>query len=434
MESKNLKRTLTLFPCIMIVVSSVIGSGIFTVPGQIMAVAKGSGPNFLAWIIAGICAFLMANVYIELAPAMPQAGGAYVYLRKAFGDQVAFFYGWGKMVNEVAVMALFSLAITNYLSFFFTLTSIQAKIIGTILLLFGATVSIRGTKQGAFVTTSFTIGKLLGIGLVIVGGVFAIRFANFQPVVDTSAGWSTSFSAAVPAFFAFGGYYQLCNMSEEIKDPKKTLPKALLIGISIIVGVYMLLTFVCVGVLGVEQLANSDKSVALAAQTIFGNIGGSIVAICAIVSIFGSLNSMMMSTPRVGFSMGRDGVFLSVFGKAHQKYGTPYIATICYCAFSVILLWMGNFTTLLMMCVFIARIMDALIAISLAVLRKRQPDMERPIKMKGYPVTLILVTALTIFLAAQVPGKQILFSLLLCAIGIPVYFISSLVNKKTTKV
>ena len=114
-NNKELKRSLTLFPCVMIMITSVIGSGIFTVPNEIMLAAQGSGTIFLAWILAGLCVFLMAMVYMELGPAMPQAGGGYIYLREAFGQKFAYFYGWGKMVNEVSVIALYAMAITNYI-------------------------------------------------------------------------------------------------------------------------------------------------------------------------------------------------------------------------------------------------------------------------------------------------------------------------------
>ena len=309
-ENSGLKRTLTLFPCVMIMITSVIGSGIFTVPGEIMAAAQGSGTIFLAWVLAGICVFLMSLVYIELAPAMPQAGGAYNYLREAFGTKFAYFYGWGKMVNEVAVMALYALAVTNYLTFFFSLSPLACKITGTVIILCAAVFNIYGVKQGSAVTSGLTIAKILGLAVVILGGLFLFRGGfDFQPVVSSSAGWKGAVAAAVPAFFAFGGYNQLCYMSEEIKDAKKTLPRAILLGISCIIVIYMLLTVVCIRTLGVEGLANSDKAVAMAASAIFGSAGGAVLAICALASILASLNGMLLTTPRVAFSLARDGSF-----------------------------------------------------------------------------------------------------------------------------
>ena len=430
-ENSGLKRTLTLFPCVMIMITSVIGSGIFTVPGEIMAAAQGSGTIFLAWVLAGICVFLMSLVYIELAPAMPQAGGAYNYLREAFGTKFAYFYGWGKMVNEVAVMALYALAVTNYLTFFFSLSPLACKITGTVIILCAAVFNIYGVKQGSAVTSGLTIAKILGLAVVILGGLFLFRGGfDFQPVVSSSAGWKGAVAAAVPAFFAFGGYNQLCYMSEEIKDAKKTLPRAILLGISCIIVIYMLLTVVCIRTLGVEGLATSDKAVAMAASAIFGSAGGAVLAICALASILASLNGMLLTTPRVAFSLARDGSFPYPLAKVHPKTSTPYVAISCYALFAVLLLWLGNFTTLLGMCVFIARIMDVFVALSLAVLRKKRPDLDRPFKMIGYPVTLLIAIVLCVVFACQVPLERILLSVILCAVGVPVYFITKVVNKK----
>ena len=434
--SSQLKRQITLFPAIMIVVSAVIGSGIFSVPGEIMAKAQGSGPNFLAWIIAGICAFMMANIYLELAPAMPAAGGAYVYLRKAFGDKVSFFYGWSKMLDETSVMALFAIVIMSNVGHFWPdMPMVAEKGIGTLLLIATAALCVSGTRQNAAVTTGFTVAKLVALGMVIIGGVFVFKAINFTPVANPAAGawggWTTSFAAAVPACFAFGGYYQLCNMSEEVKNPQKTLPRALLLGIGVITAVYILMTFVSVGALGVDKLAASSAPVADVATEIFGGAGGGVVAICVIISIIGALSALMMGAPRVGFAMGRDGVFLRSFGSLQKRFGTPWVAIICYAVVAIIFLWTGSFYTLLMMNVFFGRFMDLLIAVSLWWLRRKHPEMERPLKMWGYPVTLILVIALTAFLASQIDPMQIVWALVLCAIAVPVYAIAWAWNKRS---
>lgn len=432
MENKqNLTRSLTLFPCVMIMITSVIGSGIFTVPNEIMAAAQGSGTIFVAWILAALCVILMSMVYMELAPALPQAGGGYIYLREAFGPRFAYFYGWGKLVNEVAVIALYAMAVTNYLGYFFSLSSVTCKILGTLIIVFAAVFNICGVKSGSSITSGLTIAKLLGLSIVIVGGLFILKGSqSFEPVVSESVGWGGAIAAAVPAFFAFGGYNQLCYMSEEIKEPNKTLPRAIIIGVLAIVSVYLLLTYVCIKALGVSGLESSEKAVASAASVIFGDVGGGLIAVCAIASILASINGMLLSTPRVAFSLARDGLYPYHVAKVHKKYGTPYVAICCYAGFAIILLWLGSFTVLLGMCVFIARVMDVFVAASLAVLRKKRPDLARPFKMKGYPFTLIIAIILCVVFASQVAPKKMLLSVILCAIGVPLYFITQFINKK----
>lgn len=430
-SNKQLKRTLTLFPSTMIVITSIIGSGIFTVPGTVMAAAQGSGPNLLAWIIAGVSCLLMALVYVELAPAMPAAGGPYVYLRNAYGEKTSFLYGWAVMIDHVSILALLSLAFTNYLNFFFSFSPLQCKIIAIAILTISAFINIRGVKFGAIITNGFTIAKLLALGLVILGGLFALDMINFQPVVSASAGWSTTLTAAVPAIFAFGGYNQLAYMSEEVKDPNKNIPRALLIGMVVVILFNMLLSVVCMGTISVDGLATTDKAIAVAAQNIFGNTGAVIVGIGALISIYGTISGAFMSMPRVAFTMGRDGVFPKSFGKIHPKYETPYVSICVYSAFAIILVLSGSFYTLLMMGTFIGRLLEVLVATSLVVLRKKHPEMERPLKMWGYPATIVVVILLTTTLALLVPLKEMFYGLVLASTSIPAYILFSYLRKKS---
>lgn len=191
---------------------------------------------------------------------MPQAGGGYIYLREAFGPKFAYFYGWGKMVNEVSVIALYAMAITNYIGYFFQLSPVTCKIVGTVIIVCAALFNIFGVKSGSGITSGLTVAKLLGLSVVIVGGLFLLKGSqSFEPVVSESVGWGGAIAAAVPAFFAFGGYNQLCYMSEEIKNPHKNLPRAIIIGLVSIVTVYILLTYVCIKALGVTGLAREHQ-------------------------------------------------------------------------------------------------------------------------------------------------------------------------------
>ena len=429
-EKAQLKRTLTLFPCIMIMVTSVIGGGIFTVPGEIMTIARGSGPNIVAWIVAGFAVLLMGLVYCELAPALPGAGGPAVYLREAYGDKMSFFYGWFAMLNNSAVLAVVSITFTNYLKYFIPLSAFQCKLVATAVLVLAMATNVRGVKMGATATNILTIIKLLVLGGIIVAGVFFLVPANFQPMAAADVGWSTTFSAAVPAFFAFSGYNQLTYMSEEIKNPEKTLPRAILLGIGIICLIYVLLSVVCVGTLSVDTLAASSNSVAMAAEVIFGKAGATVVSIGALISIYGLINAGFMSMPRVAFNVGRADLFPSFFGKVHPKYDTPYCAIMVYCGLSLLLMWSGSFSTLLMMVVFVGKISEFLVATSLMVLRKKRPDLVRPVKMPLYPASVILSVALTVYLAALVPVEKILWSLVFCATSVPAYLIFAYFKKR----
>lgn len=429
-NNAHLNRVLTLFPCIMIVVTSVIGGGIFTVPGEIMTIAKGSGPNLLAWVVASIFVLLVGLVYCELGTSMPRAGGPAVFLREAYGDKMSFFYGWFAMLNNTAVLAVVSVTFTNYVKYFLPLTSLQCKLISSAILLIAMYTNVRGVKMGSTSTSILTIIKLVVLGGIIVAGVFCLVPANFEPVADAEVGWSTSFAAAVPAFFAFSGYNQLTYMSEEMKEPEKTLPKAIVLGIGIICVVYILLSVVCVGTLGVDALANSSNSVAMAAEVIFGKVGGAVVSIGALISIYALINAGFMSMPRVAFNVGRDRLFPDVFAKIHPKYSTPYCSIIIYCCLALFLMWTGSFSTLLMMVVFTGKISEFLVIGSCMLLRKKKPDMPRPFKVPLYPVVPIVALILTVYLACLVPLAKILWSLVFVLSAVPAYFIFAFFRKR----
>jgi len=421
---QGLKRQLGLFSAIMILVGTVIGSGIFLTPGKVAKIAGGSGPNLVAWIIAGFGCTMFALVYAELAPMLPKAGGAYVFIREAFGDIASFLYGWSMIFGSLMpIIALLALAFVTYLSFFFPGIGVTSgRIIASILVIIVAVVNLRGVKLGAIVQNIFTVGKLTALGTVIIVGLFTMKFVNFQPLVGPG-GWSTTFAAAVPATLAFGGYYVLAYMGEEIENPKRNLPLAMIIGMLIVIVVNVLLNLVSIGNLPASQLASSTKPVADVAKVIFGPIGAGLVSVGALISIFGSLNSSMMGLPRLSFAMARDNVLFDVFGKLHPKYNTPYISILIFGAAGLFFIWTGTFMTLLLMGVFVSRSLECIVAISLIVLRHKRPELERPLKMWGYPITTILAVLITGYLVILVDPGSMLKGALLALSSIPAYFI-----------
>lgn len=423
-QKQSLKRQLGLFSATMILVGTVIGSGIFMTPGKVAAIAGGSGPNLLAWIIAGFAATMFALVYAELAPMLPKAGGAYVFIREAFGDMASFLYGWAMIFGSLMpVIALLATAFVTYLKFFFPyIDVVTGRVISSLVVLVLAYVNLRGVKQGSTVQNIFTIGKLAALGLVIVGGLFTIKGANFQPVVG-EAGWGTTFKAAVPAVLAFGGYYVLAYMSEEVENPKKNLARAMVFGMLIVIAVNVLINVVSIGNLPTDQLAGSEKPVADVAMAIFGPIGAGIVALGALVSIFGSLNSSVMGLPRLSFAMSREKLLFDFFSKIHPKYGTPYVSIIIFAVAALFFVWTGTFMSLLLMGVFVSRSLECVVAISLIVLRKKKPDLERSLKMWGYPVTTLLAVLITGYLVTLVDPKYMLQGALLALSSIPAYLI-----------
>jgi len=260
-----------------------------------------------------------------------------------------------------------------------------------------------------------------------------MKGANFTSLAPgfEKVQWNNVFTAAVPALLAFGGYYTLSYMSGEIENPKRNLPLATIIGMLIVIIVNISLNITAIGTVGFKELAGSPTPVSAAAQVIFGPGGAIIVTIGALISIFGSLNGIIMSSPHVDYAMSRDRLIFAFFGKLHPRFKTPWITLAIFCACSIVFLWTGTFMTLLLLGVFVARSLECFVALSLIILRRKKPDAERPVKMWGYPVTTVLAIAITVILVTRVDFQQIINGLLLMASSIPAYFIFKATMKKS---
>lgn len=433
-QETGLKRQIGLFGAVSILVGAVIGSGIFTTPGTVAAAAGSFGPFMIAWVLAGASGILCALVYSELAPAMPEAGGPYVYITEAFGKPGGFVYGWSMTIgNYIPLVAMLAIAFaTNLAKLIPGITDTGIKMIATAIILALMILNICGTKLGSTVANIFTVGKLLALILVIVGGFVVLSPENFTTVVPEAESASSGvLSAAFPAFLAFGGYYQLAYMAGDIKDPKKTLPKALIIGMIIVIAINILISVACVGSVGFAALAGSETPVVDAGTAIFGTAGTVIVTIGACVSIFGALNGGIMSYPRVTFSMSQHGLMFKSFGRLHSKFNTPYVPTMFICLVALIFVWTGSFSTLLAINVFAGRILECVVCLSLLVLRKKKPDLERPLKMPGYPVTTVLAIIITLAICLTCTRTQMLQSIALMATSIPAYFVFHALSKRS---
>lgn len=426
-KKTELKREMGLFASVCMLVGCVIGSGIFTTPGKIAAAAGAIGPNMLAWIIAGCSGVLCALVYAELAPAMPKAGGAYVYIDEAFGHAPSFMYGWSMVFGGLLpVIAMMATALASNIAVLFPglgLGVTGQRVIATAVIVFLATVNVFGVKGGSLVQNIFTVAKVTVLVVVIIGGLCNLKSVNFTTMTTETVQWSNSFYAAVPALTAFGGYYTLSYMSGEIKNPQRNLPLATIIGMGVVIVINMLLTVACVGSVGFANLAGSATPVSDTAQVVFGPVGGALITMGAAISIFGALNGSLMGMPRVPYSMAENNMMFPFFAKLHPKYQTPYITIIIVAVVSVFLVWTGSFMTLLMMGTFVSRLCEVAVSLSLIALRKKKPELNRPFKMWGYPITTILAAVITFILVCNVDKQQILWGLLLIATSVPAYFV-----------
>jgi len=443
----ELKRDLGLIESINIVIGILVGSGIFILPAQIFSGAQAPGLGLLAWIVAGAISIAAGLSISELAAAMPQAGGTYVYLREAYGDFWAFMQGWVSfLAYSSAITAAVAIVFTTYLGALVPLPPVLFKLAAASVVIILTLVNYFGVRFGGYIQNIFTFGKLFCIAsLVIFGFVFG-RAGNFLPIFPTDGGVMGSLAAGVvAALWAYDGWIYVAMMAEEIKNPQKNLPLALILGITIVSVIYAVFNAAMLNVLPMQEIIGAgEKAGTVMAGTLFGAIGGTLIGVGILISVFGTLNGVVMTAPRYYYAMARDNLFIAskVVGSVHPKYRTPHISLIISGLWSIVLILTGSFGQLLGLVVFVAWVFYLLSIGAVFVLRKKKPSLPRPYKVIGYPVTpIVAVLGGAWILVESFKGLQASFIkdplfgglvMLVIIAGLPVYFY--LENKKKKQV
>jgi APA family basic amino acid/polyamine antiporter len=391
-----LRRELGVFSTSLLVVGGIIGSGIFFTP-SVTAQALPSAPLVLAvWALGGVVALAGALTYAELGAMMPDAGGPYVYLREAFGKRVAFLYGW-MVLASIATGAIAAVAVgfAGYVARFVPV-AVYASLggslgIATIAIVVLTIVNYLGVKPGATVQNVMTVAKCTALGALIVGGL--VLWGRTHPVavigyVRPASPMLVALGAAfVPVLFTIGGWQQMNMVAGEVRDPERTIPRALMIGIAIVIAIYLGANLVYLHALGVDGLAVSKAAAADTASAVFGPWGATFIAIAAMISIFGFIGVAILSNSRIVYAMATDGIFLRAAGRVHPRFGSPHVAVLLIGIWSLVLLFVsrGDLGTLLSAVVFADWIFFGLGAASVFVLRRTRPDAPRPYRVRGYP-------------------------------------------------
>ena len=428
MSQTDLPRRLGLLDSLAIVVGIVIGGGIFLVP-NLVARNLGSEASILGvWLFAGIASFFGALACAELGAALPATGGQYVYLREAYGPLGGFLYGWTMfVVARTAQVSWMAVTFSLYVSYFVPLGAAASKLLGIVVILILATINYRGVSGGALVQKGFTFAKVLGL-LIIIGGALFFRGATGAAPAATIPQFSLSqFGVALIAcLLAYDGWVQVTFVAGEIRDPKRNILRALALGVGICIAIYMLANLAYLHVMSIPEIAASDHVGASAAERVLGPAGGTLVAVIILLSIVGTINGCFLTSPRIYFAQARDGLFFSKFAEVHPRFSTPAFSIVAQAIWAVVLLLSGTYETLLDYAMFALWVSYALMVAGMMLLRRKRPQLERPYRMWGYPVTpLLFVAVAAVFLGNMViekPGPSVA-GLLLIATGVPVYFV-----------
>ena len=423
----------------MLVVGGIIGSGIFLNP-SIVARRTGSATLTLAtWTLGAVIALLGAFIYAELGRRRPQAGGGYAYLRDAFGPLPAFLYGWS-MLLAIATGAIAAVAVTfaTYAVRIFGLPagSVTMLALGSVLLL--SVVNVLGVQPGAATQNIFTVLKLGALAALLAAAVVmpaAVLPAFPAPIASTTLSPPTTFgaillamsTALVPVLFSYGGWQQTNFVAEEMRDPERTLPRALVLGVLIVVVVYLGANVAYIRALGVEGLALSTAPAADMMSRIAGEGGRRLIAAGIAASTFGFLNLVILVSPRVYQAMARDGLFFDSFAVLHPRFRTPVTAIVFQALVAAALILTGSYGQLLDWVVFADWIFFGTTALTLVVLRRRDAASgatDAGFRAPFYPLSVVLFVLAALYVVfgsiASNPGNALRGVLLLLA-GIPVF-------------
>ena len=424
-----LRRQLGLLAVTALVVGEVVGIGIFLTPA---GMARSLGSPFwllIVWLLMGFMALSGALCYGELAARTPEAGGGYIYLREAYGPGVAFLYGWKCMlVMDPGITAALAVGLASYVGYALGLAGASLKLIaiGTILLL--AAINIAGLRFGSGLMQWLTALKLGALGLLAVLALVtrAGQWSNFVPFVAQRPGSDPLPGALAPAlvgaFFAFGGWWEISKLAGEARDPARTVPRALAIGVSIITAIYILTSAVFLYLVPLDRVTSGETFAAQAGEALFGAAGGKVFALIVIVAVLGSLLGLLMALPRVYYAMARDGVFFKSVGVVHPRFGTPARAIVIQAAVASVYVALGTFNQIIAYFVFVTVLFVGLTVAGLFQIRRRSPA--SVYRTWGYPLTpalfLVLVVVLLVLLAGHNP-LQAGLGVAIVALGAPVY-------------
>ena len=363
----TLRRTLGLTDLVLIVIGTVIGSGIFRVPSSVLQQTGGSvGLSLLVWFAAGVLSLLGALTFAEMGAAKPDAGGLYVFIRDALGPLPAFLYGWTMfLVIASGSCATLAVAFKDYL--------------------------------GAFVTLPPLAGKLVAIAMIAV-------------------------------LWAYEGWQYVTFSAGETKDPQRIFPRGIVLGTGLVIAIYVIANIAYVAAIGPQGVMASQRVAADAVSALFGATAGKFIAAIILVSMFSAANGLTLTAPRLYYSMARDGVFFSKLAEVDPRFNTPAIAIIASSVWAMVLVALpgSSFEQLLTYVVFVGWIFFALAALAIFFYRRREPNLERPFRTPGYPLTpilFVLSAAAIVLNTVFTQPKNVIFAIVLMLLGVPAYFV-----------
>ena len=421
----QLRRILGLWDLVGMIIGTVIGSGIFLVPGAVLRAVGNSVPvALMVWLAGGVLSLLGALTCGELSAMKPQAGGLYVYIRECYGSFLGFLFGWTLFfVIGSGSIATLAVAFSSYLGEFVTLSAWGMKAVAALMILVITVVNVLGTRTSANLlnaTTAIKVAAVLAVSVVLIwhGKHSVLGEVSSAAHPANLLGFGL---AMISVLWAYEGWQYVTYVAGETLNPQRTFPLAFLIGTGILITIYLLANLAYVAALGTSGVAESTRVAASALALVVSHGAGKLVAAAILISMFSAGNALILNSPRVFYAMAKDGLFFVSLSKIHPRFGTPAIAVCVAGVWSALLALTGTYEQLLTYVVFIAWIFYALAAATLFIYRRRSPDAERPYRVPGYPFTPLLF----IIAALMLVGNTIVTQPVRAAIGLSIVFLGA---------
>jgi APA family basic amino acid/polyamine antiporter len=439
---RSLPRVLGPFDATMVVVGSIIGSGIFLKPGVAAAELPSVGLIFLVWIGVGLISLCGCLALAELAAMLPQAGGPYVYLREAYGRLSAFLWGWTEFwVVRTGSIGALAVATAVYLSQVVELSRGGQEVVSIGLVLILTALNYTSTRWTAHMQNLTAVIKVAFLAFIIVLPFLLGRAttANLTPLWPTEMNgsiWRGIALAMIAVMWPYDGWINIGPVAEEIREPQRNVPRALVAGIGLVIAVYLAANLAYHLVLPLEQIARSDAVATDVCRALLGPGAATFVSLGVMCSTFGAVNSNMLTGPRIYFAMARDGLLPRFIDRVHHRYETPHNAVLLQCVWTVLLIVAAfrfadkpndAFNTLTNYVIFGGYIFYNMAVAAVFVLRAKLPTLPRPYRTWGYPLTPALyLTAFTIVLVSMLVDSSTRYSslagLALIAVGVPFFW------------
>jgi len=432
-DSTTLERTLGLRDLILLIIGTVIGSGIFIVPGAVLRQTNGSiTVAMLVWLAGGVLSLLGALTYGELSALNPKAGGLYVFIRDGFGSLPAFLYGWTLFfVISSGSVATLAVAFSSYLSQLIPLSPLVARLSAIGMIVVVTIINVIGTRESANLqdwTTTIKVVAILIMCVVLLTLGHGLSAGASAAVPNTSVRGLISGVglAMIGVLWAYEGWQYVTFSAGETIDARRNFPRALLIGSAALIGIYLLANLAYLAALGPAEAAKTDSIAATAVTAVVCSSASKFVAIAILISIFSATNGLTLTAPRVYFAMARDELFFHQLARIHPRFRTPAFAVLAGSAWAILLAATGTFEQLLTYVVFTGWLFYALGAASIFVYRRNAKTLEANYQVPGYPLTpllfIIAAGALVLNTIVTQIGRAAI-GLGIVILGVPAYYL-----------